>query len=122
MTVPLLFITLGGALLFASIRCVQLLPLLAGRRVPATHCTGSLLLLATGAITGLLTKLLGAAGLGALLGAGAKALGRGGKITPPEEEAPPPLELPPAALGSFIRPQPGVQLTSSSGQPLTAFV
>jgi hypothetical protein len=103
-TSALLFVTLGGALMFASIKCVKFLPLLAGQRISGDHCTGSLLALFSYFAFGWLQKLLGAAGLGALL----RALGRGGgtaarpgaPVEPapaepaPQPELPAPPELP----------------------------
>lgn len=73
MTTSLLWVTLGGALIFCSVKCVKFLPLVAGRRVSGDHCTGSLVVLFAAGVTALLQKLLGAAGLAAAL----RAIGRG---------------------------------------------
>lgn len=59
MSVSLLEMLLGGGLLYAAIRCLQFLPLLAGNEKPATHCTGSLI--------ALITAVVAASSLGSIL-------------------------------------------------------
>jgi hypothetical protein len=89
MTLALLELGLAGALLWAGVKCVKLIPLLAGREEASGECTGSLIAIIGGLIaakigSGLLSKIVaGAAGAGA--GAATKkVLGRGGSTPEPE--------------------------------------
>ena len=131
MTIVLLELALGGALLYAGFKCVQFVPLLAGNERPGTHCTGSLLTIIGAYLTakvgsGIVGKILAAAG-GAAAGAAAKkAVGRiPGRTAPPVEPTPPEVpvipEVPFASLTTGAAPSGSlVSYQAATAVPISA--
>jgi hypothetical protein len=66
-SVALGLIGLGTAFLYASIKCVKLVPLLKGDLEDGDHCTGTLLVVVTGLFALIIAK-MGSGSLGGLIG------------------------------------------------------
>lgn len=99
MTLAILEIELGILLIYVAIKCYALVPALAGRLSPGTHCTGSLLVLGLTVLSGLLSWLFGAGLAAAVAAAIAKAKGGGkskGDTNPTPEPVPTPTPGGPA--------------------------